>query len=574
MKARRIREFHEKPHTLIQHAARRPNGVAKWVALTGMTVFGACTPPDLSGGHRLGTESAGGQMLSTEPEVLLEPKRTMQTPQSSLDNAPSPGPRGEPTARSVDLWARMRRQFSIPRFLGTRTQRHLDWFQRNEDYLDQVTERARDYLPYIVREAERRGLPVELALLPVVESAFQPFAYSSSSQASGLWQFIPSTARQYGLRINWWYDGRRDLVAATSAAFDYLEKLNRDFEGDWLLTAAAYNWGEGNLRRALARNRQDRNPLDFWSLPVPSETRAYVPRWLAICELIARPDRYGVTLKPLSDEVDFRVVRLEHQMDLARAAELAEISLDRLRRLNPGYRRSATEPDEPHYLLIPTANEATFTRGVTRLSPRPNVAWRRHAVVAGDTLGEIALRYGASVAVLKQINQLSSSLIRVGEELAVPVSVSYVGSYARDSETRRELHVSGARETPSRFHKVEKGENLWSIARRHGVSLTQLVAWNDLDPNAWLRPGQHLALRLETRPEDPVASVPDILTGKDDGDYVVRRGDNLWLIARRHSVSIKQLALWNQLALDGILYPGQTLRTTPPNVGPTFTNSL
>ena len=170
----------------------------------------------------------------------------------------------QPPKDEPDIWARMRRQFTLPRPHIGRIQREADWFRRNHDYFDRVAERSRDYLPHIVREAERRGLPVELALLPVVESAFQPFAYSPA-RASGLWQFIPSTARLYGLRINWWYDGRRDLVAATSAAFDYLEKLHRDFDGDWLLAAAAYNWGEGNLGRALARNRKKGKPLDFWA---------------------------------------------------------------------------------------------------------------------------------------------------------------------------------------------------------------------------------------------------------------------------------------------------------------------
>ena len=555
---------------------RKSNGAAKWAALTGMMALtNSCTPPDLSGDQTLGAEDAAGQRVRIESGASPEPGRPRQIRQSRLDNAPVADPHAESPGRNIDLWVRMRRQFSIPRFHDTHTRRQIEWLQRNEDYLRKVAERARDNLPYIVREAERRGLPIELALLPVVESAFQPFAHSKSSGASGLWQFIPSTARLYGLRINWWYDGRRDLVAATSAAFDYLVKLNRDFGGDWLLTVAAYNWGEGNLRRTLARNRQSGKPLDFWSLRVPSETRAHVQRWLAICEIISRPNRYGVTLKQLPDEVGFRVVALEHQIDLALAAELAGLDLDGLRRLNPGYRRWATDPNRPNHLLIPTAGAETFARSVAMLAPRQRVAWVRHLVVSGDTLSEIASRYRTSVAVLKQINRLESSLIRAGDDLVVPAAASIAENDAVHLETRRQSQVAGKTATPPpRIHLVEKGENLWLISRRHGVSLNQLVAWNGLDPNASLRPGQRLGLRPEEKADTAFAPAPGVPKGKVEGDYVVRRGDNLWLIARRHAVSTDQIALWNRLSVDEVLRPGQTLRITPPNVGRPSTDSF
>lgn len=569
--ARRIREIREELHL----PTRKSTGAAKWAALTGMMALtNSCTPPDLNGDQALGAEGATGQKVRIESGALPEPGRPEHLRQSRIANVPVPGPNAEPPGSSIDLWTRMRRQFSIPRFHDTHTRRQIDWLQRNEDYLRQVAERARDYLPYIVREAERRELPVELAVLPVVESAFQPFAHSRSSGASGLWQFIPSTARLYGLRMNWWYDGRRDLRAATSAAFDYLAKLNRDFGGDWLLAVAAYNWGEGNLRRTLARNRQSGKPLDFWSLRVPSETQAHVQRWLAICEIIARPERYGATLKQLPDEIGFRVVALEHQIDLALAAELAGLDLDGLRRLNPGYRRWATEPNRPNHLLIPAARAETFARSVVMLAPRQRVTWDRHLVVAGDTLSELALRFRTSVAVLKQINRLESSLIRAGDDLVVPAVASSSGNEAVHAGTRRQSQVAGKTTMPPRIHLVEKGENLWLIARRYGVSLNQLVAWNDLDPNASLRPGRRLGLRPEEQAGAAFTPVSGIPEGKVEGDYVVRRGDNLWLIARRHAISTDQIALWNRLSVDETLRPGQTLRITPPNAGRPSTDSF
>ena len=471
---------------------------------------------------------------------------------------------GEVLLGDPDIWARMRRQFTIPRTHSSRIQRQADWFRRNHDYFDRVAERSRDYLPYIVREAEHRGLPLELALLPVVESAFQPFAYSPA-RASGLWQFIPSTARLYGLRINWWYDGRRDLVAATAAAFDYLEKLHRDFNGDWLLAVAAYNWGEGNLRRALAHNRRNGKPLDFWSLKVPRETRTYVPRWLAVCDIVARPEHYGMTLLHVADEVGFRVVELDHQIDLALAAELADMSLDRLYRLNAGYRRWATEPQGPHQLLIPASNADAFTHRVASLAPEHQVTWRHHEVVAGDTLGAIAVQHRTSVDALIRHNRLNGTLIRVGDHLLVPEGPAQLDTHALSAEVRRGVSLAqrGEERIRARRHRVKKGENLWLIARRNGVPLADLVAWNRIDPEAWLMPGQLLELRDSSEPSVPATTAA---AKRESGRYVVRNGDNLWLVARRHGVSVDALRVWNRIDPDDWLMPGQVLELSGPSV--------
>ena len=454
-----------------------------------------------------------------------------------------------------DVWARMRRQFAIARPYSSRVQRQAEWFRHNHGYFDRVAERSRDYLPYIVREAERRGLPLELALLPVIESAFQPFAYSPA-RASGLWQFIPSTARLYGLRINWWYDGRRDLMASTSAAFDYLEKLHRDFDGDWLLAVAAYNWGEGNLRKALARNRRAGKPLDFWSLKVPTETRTYVPRWLAVCDIVARPEHYGMTLRRVPDEVGFRLVEVGHQIDLTLAAELAGISLDRLYRLNAGYRRWATEPQGPHQLLIPALNSEAFARQVASLSPEQRITWGHHEVVAGDTLSGIAERYRTSVDALTHYNKLNDNLIRVGDHLLVSKGPSNFDTRSLSSEVRKGLALTSgdAPKAQARRHRVKKGESLWLIARRYGVPVADLVARNRLDPEVWLMPGQVLELRTSSKATLSAASA-----GRDSGRYVVRNGDNLWLIARRHSVSVGDLVAWNGIDPEVWLMPGQVL---------------
>ena len=512
--------------------------------------------------HRALATSAGTVRVATP----LRPARRPQTlPVQSEPRAEEEAKASEdpPAAPTPDIWARMRPQFRLAQPHLDHIRRETEWFRNNQNYLDRVAERSRDFLPYIVREAERRGLPIELTLIPVIESAFQPFAYSPA-RASGLWQFIPSTARLHGLRINWWYDGRRDLIASTSAAFDYLEELHQDFDGDWLLAAAAYNWGKGNIGRALARNRKAGKALDFWSLKVPAETRGYVPRWLAICDIVARPDHYGVTLPSIPDEVTFRVVELHDQMDLALAAELADMHLDQLYRLNAGYRRWATEPEGPHRLLIPAANTEIFFGRINAWPAEQNVAWRHHLIVAGDTLGQIAKRYGTSVASLVHHNRLDGDLIRAGEHLLVPKGLTSLDLRALSPRVRSALAGDRTMSTPARRHHVRAGESLWLIARRYHVPVADLIAWNRLDPETLLMPGQILELR-ETGSHSPSSTAR---ITESPQSHVVRNGDSLWNIARRHGVSVADLLTWNDLDPEDLLLPGQTLEVTPPRDAP------
>lgn len=238
----------------------------------------------------------------------------------------------------------------------------IAWYARHQAYLDRVAERATPYLFHIVEEIERRGMPMELALLPIVESAFHPFAYSRS-HASGIWQFIPGTGRNYGLKQNWWYDGRRDIVAATDAALRYLDKLNKEFHGNWLHALAAYNTGERNVGRAIKRNRKAGKQTDFWSLRLPRETRGYVPSLLAVAELLAEPEKYGITWQTIENKPYFTQVDIGGQLDLATAAGLADLSMDDLYTLNPAFNRWATAPDGPHHLLVPVGKKNALFPG-------------------------------------------------------------------------------------------------------------------------------------------------------------------------------------------------------------------
>src|SRR5690606_19652767 len=257
-------------------------------------------------------------------------------------------------------------------------------------------------------------MPEDLALLPIVESAYHPFALSPS-RASGIWQFIPGTGRRFGLKQNWWYDGRRDIVAATRAALDYLEELHREFDGDWLLALAAYNSGERNVARAVERNRSAGKAIDFWSIAahLPRETRGYVPSLLAVAQLLAEADEYGVRWLAIDNEPYFEIVELDGQIDLATAAGLAGIDIDQLYTLNPGFNQWATDPDGPHALLVPAERASAFRAGLATLPPDQRMAWRRHEIARGETLAAIARKYGTSVDALQQTNSLKGYLIRV-----------------------------------------------------------------------------------------------------------------------------------------------------------------
>ncbi len=469
----------------------------------------------------------------------------------------------------ADLWHRARSGFALEIEDRPTLRRELDWYQRNQAYLDRVSERARLYLHHIVSEVERRNLPSELAMLPVVESAFQPFAYSHA-RASGIWQFIPSTGRLYGLRYSWWYDGRRDVVESTRAALDYLEKLHAEFSGDWLLAIAAYNSGEGNVRKAIRRNLRAGKPIDFWSLKLPRETRSYVPRLLAVSAIVADPDRYGLALKSIPDEPYFAATHLDGQIDLALAADMAEVSLEELYLLNPGFSRWATDPEGPHRLLLPVDAVDAFENQLAEMPAEQRVRWHRHVIQSGDTLGVIAEKYRTSVSTLKQANNLRGTTIRKGHSLIVPVASRSLAEYRLSAEMRRAMRRKVPGSGTKIVYRVRGGDSLWRISRRYGVSVSKLAAWNGLSRRSVLRPGKKLViyrggsaagkagvtLSKAARPSSPATGASSV--------HVVRRGDNLWTIARRHGLSARQLAEWNRIGPDALLQPGQTLQLASP----------
>ena len=456
-----------------------------------------------------------------------------------------------------DLVAHLRSGFALPRSERPEVQREVTEFARHPAYFDRVLDSARPYLPHVAAEVEARGLPAELAFLPMIESAFDPFAYSHG-RAAGLWQIVPGTGRHYGLKQNWWYDGRRDVVESTRAALDYLEYLHELFDGDWLLAIAAYNCGQGTMGRAIRQNRAAGRPVDFWHLRLPKETRHYVPRLLGLAQVLADPEKFQLTLPEIPADATFSSVELDGQIDLAVAAELAGIELLQLQALNPGFNQWATDPEGPHRLLLPPEVADDFKLALAELPAEARVRWLRHRVRSGDTLGGIAQRYGITIATLQTANDIDGTRIRAGAHLMVPVSTLSVADYPLSADNRLARTQERARDgRVRREHTVRNGDSLWSISRRHGVGVRELAAWNGMAPGDTLAVGRTLVVWQQQGKSAAAATNAEPTIRRIN--YTVRRGDSLSRIASNFRVSVNDIKRWNSLDGQRYLQPGQRL---------------
>ena len=462
-------------------------------------------------------------------------------------------------AEPYDLLAKLRFGFALEYEDNERIAAERRWFVRHPDYLARVFTRAQRYLPYITAEIERRGLPLELALLPIVESAYDPFAYSHG-RAAGLWQMIPGTARRFGVRQNWWYDGRRDVVDSTRAALDYLEYLHGLNEGNWLNAIASFNSGEGNVLRSVKRHRKAGKPDDFWYLKLPRETSMYVPKLLALVDIVANPAAYDLTLPSVADEPQFIVADIGSQLDLALAAELAGVDVDTVYAYNPGYNRWSTDPAGPHRLVLPVEAGDTFTAALADVPEGDRVRWKRHKVKNGEAISQIAQRYNTTVAQIREANDLRGNTIRAGHYLLIPVATKPLSEYSQSADARLAKTQNRKRAGNKVEHVVSKGESFWTISRRYQVTHRQLAAWNGMAPGDPLPVGRKLVVWTDSVADSPRMS-PTTTLGNTTRKlrYTVRNGDSLYLIANRFRVSINDLARWNNIDKNKILRPGQKL---------------
>lgn len=393
------------------------------------------------------------------------------------------------TVQPDDLWERIRAGFSMPNLEGPIVQDRTAWYAARPDALKRMFERSRRYLYHIVEELEKRGMPTELALLPMVESSFNPMAYSRA-HASGLWQFIPGTGKRYELAQNWWYDGRRDIVASTSAALDYLKDVY-EMNGDWHLALASYNWGENAVAKAVERNKAAGMPTDYSSLRMPDETRYYVPKLQALKNIIANPAPFGVVLDPIPNQPYFATAARTQDIDIKLAAQLAEMPVEEFVALNPGFNRPIMPASVNARIVLPADKLEIFHANLQKHDSKALVSWQTYEMRPGDKLETVAKRFGVSVAQLREVNGVSPKARVMPAMLVVPINGA--GSGAKLPLMYSPPIPVAETRTRVTTHTVKAGDTLASIAARYKVTPDDLRRWN---PIGRLTVGQHLRIQV------------------------------------------------------------------------------
>jgi len=397
------------------------------------------------------------------------------------------------TVQPDDLWQRMRRGFGMPDLDSPLVQEKVAWYAARPDSLRRTFERSRLYLFHIVEELEKRGMPTELALLPMVESSFNPMAYSRA-HASGLWQFIPPTGRRYSLAQNWWFDARRDIVASTSAALDYLRDIY-ELHGDWHLALASYNWGENAVARAIEKNKAARLPTDYSSLSMPIETRQYVPKLQALKNIIANPEPFGINLDPIPNQPYFTTVTRLGDIDLRLAAGLAEMTVQEFVALNPGYNRPLMPVAVNSQMVLPADKVEVFHSNLEKIGNKSLVSWQTYRPARGERLGAIAKRFAIPLAQLREVNGLNGRVRELPALLIVPSKREAING-SRLPIMLYAPPIAARPAPPPRpsavMHVVQLGETLPGIASRYGVSPDYLRRTNRIGR---LQAGQQLLIR-------------------------------------------------------------------------------
>ncbi|WP_028867341.1 LysM peptidoglycan-binding domain-containing protein [Psychromonas arctica] len=455
-----------------------------------------------------------------------------------------------------NLWLKLAEGFDFEVPDNSRIAIQRDYYLRHPKYLQQVSKRAEPFLWLIVEQIEANNLPFELALLPVVESTFDPYAYSYAG-ASGLWQFMPISGARFGLRQDWWYDGRRDVYASTRGALRYMQILHRYLGNDWLYAFAAYNSGEGRVERAIAKNRKAGMPVDYWNLDLPKETEKYVPKFLALVDILRNHEKYDIDLPFIPNKQALTYVDIGSQIDLSYAAELAELSLAEVQLLNPAFNHWATSPDGPHKLLLPSVVAKEFSNKLAKVDKNKRIRWDRYRVKSGDSLSMIAQRNQTTTSVLKQINDLNSSFIKIGQPLLIPIASASQQQYLSLQAKRLQDQESSQQLTKKKVtHKVIEGDTLWDISRRYKVTSQQIAKWNGLKVKQTLRLGQTLKI-WKASSVNTFANTKKITRHVT---YHVRTGDSLGGIANKFNVKTADLVRWNNIKNSRMIKPGQKIK--------------
>ena len=421
-----------------------------------------------------------------------------------------------------DLWDRIRKGYGMAELEDPNVAKWEEWYSSRPDYVARMIDRSRRYLYYIVVEVEQRGMPLEIALLPMVESAYNPVALSSS-RAAGIWQFMPGTGKDYGLKQNFWFDSRRDVIAATDGALTYLQKLYAQF-GDWQLALAAYNWGEGNVARAVERNQKAGKPIDYASLAMPDETRNYLPKLQAVKNIINDPGKFNLELADIPDAPYFAVVKTTRQMDVKRAAELAEMSVEEFQYLNPHHNRPVIAGADEYAILLPIDTAELFAAKL-ELSDQPLVSWQAYRLRTGETLPQVATRFGMSVETLRAVNGIGpKAKVPVGHTLLVPSQrPTPEGAATLTQAAFTQPVITTVPQGRTFYYRVSRGDTLERIAARYAVSAQDLRRWNNLGQKN-IQAGQSLRITSDLAPN--AASAKRATGGKGRATTVKTKAPN------------------------------------------------
>lgn len=454
--------------------------------------------PTLDPGPEAGSAPVAGALTA---ETVSVPAANAQASQPDAEPAAAAAAASQAERPSVpalpahtDLWARMRSRFSLPPLGSALVQQHVRFYTSRPEYLERMFERGGRYLFYIVEEIERRDMPGELALLPFVESAMNPAALSPA-KAAGLWQFIPSTGKAFNLSQNWWVDNRRDPVHSTHAALDYLQRIYEMHGSDWFLALASYNWGEGAVGRAIRRNQAAGRPGDYLSLNMPQETRNYVPKLMALREIVADPERYGIRLGPLPNKPYFVAVEAPMHLDLKLAARFAGMSEEEFVHLNPAHNRPVIAASANDQLKIPADRVDRFLASMRahEEARKPFSRWRPHTLEPEETLQSLAQSTGTTVQELMRANGLRSAKVLAGTRILAPAAEDRQAQQLSAMTSFEGPRILEKIQRPAVYHRVEKRETTESIARRYGITVASLHAWNNL--KAGVRQGTRLLVK-------------------------------------------------------------------------------
>ena len=522
----------------------------------------------------------------TKPEAApdaWQPVRDDTLPKVEISDQPSLPQAIDLTVDPDDLFQRIRHGFSMPDLNDDLVLHHQQWYMNRPDYLRRMVDRSSRYLHHIVDELEKRGMPTELALLPMVESAYNPMAYSRA-KASGLWQFIPATGKRYNLEQDWWKDERRDIVASTSAALEYLQSIY-EMHGDWHLALASYNWGEGAVGRAIGKNRAQGLPTDYLSLTMPTETRNYVPKLQALKNIFGNNAVLaGLDLPKVPNRPFFATVTTDSHIDIKVAAKLAEMPVQEFVALNPAHNRPVIQSETP--LVIPAEKLETFVNNLEAHGEdnKPLSAWQTYTFRRGDTLEKIARRFGMTVAALKAANGIKArtrvspglTLLVAGQDRGKTLDMAALPEQPQLPESNPPPRGNTA---PVSVHSVRKGETLAAIARRYGTSIAELRRTNNLR-NDRLLAGTQLKIaaappsvsktagnvnattvRAANKGATSPAATPRLRNPAQPSKtthYTVRQGDTMYSIARQFKVAVDDLLRWNRLS-SSALKPGTQL---------------